>query len=189
MKLNHMGTREIETDRLLLRKFKYEDNNSMRKNWISNPNIQKIYSEPVYTTNKETKELLNRYIENYENKNYYRWNISIKGNNDSVGQIAYFLIDDKNHFGEIEYCIGEKFQNKGYITEAVKAIIGFGLKEIGLNKVQVCHKSNNPASRRVIEKSGFKYEGTLREYFYMDGEYIDRLYYSILKREWKMDNE
>lgn len=92
-----------------MRKFRYEDNHSMRKNWISNENIQKMYSEPIYITEKETKELLDKYIENYNNKNYYRWTITIKENNDSVGQIAYFLIDDKNHFGEIEYCIGENF--------------------------------------------------------------------------------
>lgn len=55
-----------------------------------------------------------------------------------------------------------------------------------LHKVQVCHKSNNPKSARVIEKSGFIYEGKLRDYFFMDGEYISRLYYSILEEEWNL---
>ena len=54
---------------------------------------------------------------------------------------------------------------------------------MNLHKVQICHKSINIPSRRVIEKCGFIYEGALRDYFYMDGQYVDRLYYSILKDE------
>jgi ribosomal-protein-alanine N-acetyltransferase len=60
----------------------------------------------------------------------------------------------------------------------------YGFEQIQLNKVQVCHKSTNLPSQRVIEKSGFTYEGRLREFFYIDGAYVDRLYYSMLQREW-----
>lgn len=90
-----------------------------------------------------------------------------------------------NHFGEIEYCIGEPFQRKGLATEATKAVIQYGFNRINLHKVQICHKSINTASRRVIEKCGFVYEGTSRDFFYENGKYIDRLYYSILKDEFK----
>lgn len=181
--LTHQGTKKIFSERLVLRKFHPNDNASMRKNWISNPNIQKMYSEPTYTTVTEVAEVIAKFEEGYRRGNYYRWAISLKGEEDCIGQIAYFLIDEKNHWAEIEYCIGEAFQNKGYMTEAVKAIIEFGFDEISLHKVQVCHKSNNIPSRRVIEKSGFVYEGALRDYFFMDGEYVDRVYYSMLETE------
>ncbi|MGL4697958.1 GNAT family N-acetyltransferase [Enterococcus larvae] len=184
MTLTHTGTQIINTSRLMLRPFTKEDNAAMRNNWISNPAIQKMYSEPVYTTEAETEALLDKWISSYSNDNYYRWAICLKETNECIGQIAYFLIDDTNHFGEIEYCIGEAFQNQGLMTEAVTTILHYGFEQIHLNKVQVCHKSNNMPSQRVIEKSGFVYEGKLREFFYMDGQYIDRLYYSILKREW-----
>lgn len=183
--LTHQGTKEIITDRLVLRKFRLEDNASMRKNWISNPNIQKMYSEPVYTTVTEVAEVIEKFRSGYQTDNYYRWAISLKDQEECIGQIAYFLVDEKNHWAEIEYCIGEDFQNKGYMTEAVKAILDFGFDEIGLHKVQVCHKSNNLPSRRVIEKSGFVYEGALRDYFFMDGAYVDRVYYSMLETERK----
>lgn len=181
--LTHKGTKEIVTERLILRKFRSEDNASMRKNWISNPAIQKMYSEPVYTTVTEVAEVIKKFKTGYQADNYYRWAIALKDEPGCIGQIAYFLIDERNHWGEIEYCIGEDFQNKGYMTEAVKAILDFGFDEIGLHKVQVCHKSNNIPSRRVIEKSGFVYEGALRDYFFMDGEYVDRIYYSMLETE------
>ena len=102
-----------------------------------------------------------------------------------IGQIAYFLVDNKNHFAEIEYCIGSDFQCNGYATEATKAVIAYGFEKINLHKVQICTKTINLPSKRVIEKCGFTYEGTLRDYFYMNDEYIGRLYFSMLRKEYK----
>lgn len=58
--LNNVGTKTIETDRMILRRFEYTDNLSMQKNWISNKKIQSLYSEPVYTTEVEVRELLDK---------------------------------------------------------------------------------------------------------------------------------
>lgn len=181
--LTHVGTAKIETERLILRRFRYTDDDNMLKYWISDPEIQSLYSEPVYSTKQEVKKLLDKYISSYEKNNFYRWAIIFKETDECIGQIAYFLVDNNNHFAEIEYCIGSVFQRKGLATEATKAVIQYGFDKMNLHKVQICHKSINIPSRKVIEKCGLNYEGTLRDFFYEDGKYIDRLYYSILKDE------
>ena len=157
--LTHIGTQTIETERLMLRRFRYADDHAMLKYWISDETVQKMYSEPVYSTRAEVKQLLDKYITSYEKSDYYRWAVILKENNQCIGQIAYFLVDNKNHFGEIEYCIGTAFQNKGYATEATRAVVSFGFDSIHLHKVQICTKSINAKSKRVIEKCGFTYEG------------------------------
>lgn len=182
--LTHVGTNTIETERLTLRRFEYTDNQSMRNNWISDEKIQSMYSEPVYSTEEEVRELLDKYIGSYERDDYYRWAVIEKASGECIGQIAYFLVDSKNHFAEIEYCIGSAFQRKGYATEAAKAVIAYGFDKINLHKVQICTKTINAPSKRVIEKCGLTYEGTLRDYFYMNGEYVGRLYFSILRDEY-----
>jgi ribosomal-protein-alanine N-acetyltransferase len=83
----------------------------------------------------------------------------------------------------------ESFSKKGLATEATKAVIQYGFEKINLHKVQVCHKSINIPSKKVIQKCGFIYEGTLRDFFYMDGQYMDRLYYSILRDEFQKTNQ
>lgn len=181
--LTHTGTTEIETKNLILRKFEYSDNDDMLKHWISDPKIQSMYGEPTYTTKDEVNKLLNKYITSYEKDDYYRWAIILKETNECIGQLAYFLVDNKNHFAEIEYCIGSNFQRKGYVTEATKSVIEYGFNSINLHKIQISHKSINTPSKKVIEKCGFIYEGTLRHYFYEDGQYVDRLYYSILRTD------
>lgn len=183
--LTHVGTNTIETERLILRRFEYTDNTSMLKNWIADEKIQSMYSEPVYSTKEEVKELLDKYIGSYEKNDYYRWAVIDKRSSECIGQIAYFLVDSKNHFAEIEYCIGSEFQCQGYATEATKAVIAYGFNEINLHKVQICTKTINMPSKRVIEKCGFTYEGTLRDYFFMDGNYVGRLYFSMLRSEFE----
>ena len=182
--LSHIGTQTIITERLTLRPFTYEDNNDMLTYWVSDPQIQSLYSEPTYTTTSEVKELLDKYISGYIKSDYYRWAIIEKDSNICIGQIAIFLVDNKNHFCEIEYALGKQFHRQGYATEAVKAILDFCFNQVNFHKMQVCHKEGNIASQGVINKCNFTYEGTLRDFFYTDKGYVNRLYYSMLKSEY-----
>lgn len=182
--LTHQGTLEINTKRLALRPFSYTDDEDMLTYWISDPAIQSMYSEPTYTTKESVKELLDKYICSYEKSDYYRWAIIEKASDICIGQIAIFLVDNKNHFCEIEYALGSKFHRKGYATEAVRSILDFCFNQVNFHKVQVCHKEGNIASQGVIKKCSFKHEGTLRDFFFMDGKYVSRLYYSMIKEEY-----
>ncbi len=111
--LTHVGTNTIETERLMLRRFEYTDNKAMRRYWIADESIQSMYAEPVYSTEEEVKELLDRYISSYEKKDYYRWAVIDKKAGECIGQIAYFLVDSKNHFAEIE-CMKEEYHTDDY---------------------------------------------------------------------------
>jgi len=183
--LNHCGTIQLGSDRLILRPFKYSDNEDMLQNWISDPAIQSLLSEPVYTTEEEVKELLDKWISSYKRPDYYRWAIIEKETSICMGQIAIFLVDNKNHFCEIEYGLGSEFHRRGYASEAVKVILEFAFNKVNFHKVQVCHKEGNAASQGVIRKNHFVYEGKLRDYFYMNGKYVSRLYYSLLRDEYE----
>ncbi|MDE6592102.1 MAG: GNAT family N-acetyltransferase [Oscillospiraceae bacterium] len=183
--LQHAGTQTIETERLILRRFSYSDTENVFKNWAGDEKVQSMYSEPIYPTCEAVRGLLEKYINSYEKDDYYRWAVALGGTDECIGQIAYFLVDSKNHFAEIEYCIGSEFQRKGYATEAARAVIKYGFESINLHKVQICTKTINAPSKRVIEKCGLTYEGTLRDYFYMDGRYVGRLYFSILREEYE----
>ena len=183
--LTHIGTQTIETERLILRRFHFSDLESVFTNWASDEHVQKMYSEPVYETIEAAEVMLARYISMYAQDDKYRWAVILKETGECIGQIAYFYVDSKNNFAEIEYCIGAAFQGRGYATEAAKAVIAYGFDRIGLHKVQICTKEINPKSKRVIEKCGLTYEGMLRDYFFVDGGYIGRLYFSILESEYR----
>lgn len=183
--MNSIGTEIIKTERLTLRKFDFADAEDMLELWVSKSEVQHLYSEPTYNTIDEVNGLLEKYIQNYENSDYYRWAIVDNDSNRCIGQIAFYIVDTNNNFAEIEYCISTDYQNRGLMTEALKSVIKFGFEEIGFHRIQISTKAINAPSKRVIEKSGFTYEGTLRDYFYYDGKYIGRLYYSMLFSEYE----
>ncbi|WP_040949153.1 GNAT family N-acetyltransferase [Gorillibacterium massiliense] len=183
--LAHCGTKRIETERLLLRPFEPHDAEDMLMYWISDPLVQSMYFEPVYSSIPEVQEMLGKIISSYNKDDYYRWAIIEKETQICIGQIAFFLVDSGNHFGELEYCIGQLFQRKGYATEATKAVVDYGFRKVHFHKIQICHADSNSASKGVISKCGFTYEGTLRDYFFIEGRYASRLYYSMLRDEWE----
>lgn len=185
--MNNIGTKVIDTERLILRKFKSEDIDSVFKNWAADDKVQSMYREPIYATREAVKELVeDNYVADYEKENSYRWAIISKDNNECIGQIAYYLVDKDNNFAELEYCIGREFQGNGYATEATKAVIEYGFESMNLHKVQISHMENNDKSKNVIKKCGFTFEGICRDYFYnsSNDEYISRVYYSILRKEY-----
>jgi len=75
--------------------------------------------------------------------------------------------------GELGYWIAKPYRNKGYMTEAISAVIHYGFSDLGLIRIQAFHSVENPASGRVLEKAGMTYEGTLRLY---NGREDERIY-------------
>ncbi len=184
--LTHVGTKIIETKRLILRRFEYSDIDSMLRNWIADEQTQWDYGEPYYSTPEAVKGLFDtKYIVSYSKDDYYRWAVIEKESGECIGQIAYFSVDTDNQHGEIEYVIGPAFQGKGYATEMTRAVIGFGFEKINFNRIEIDCRTENEASRRVIEKCGLTYEGVFRDFFWRKDHFEGRRVFSILKSEWK----
>jgi RimJ/RimL family protein N-acetyltransferase len=87
--------------------------------------------------------------------------------------------------GEIGYWLGVPYWNRGYVTEAARAIIDYGFRELGLNRIEAGHFSRNPASGRVMQKSGMQREGRQRQFVKKWDEYLDVELYAILRSEWE----
>jgi RimJ/RimL family protein N-acetyltransferase len=100
-----------------------------------------------------------------------------------VGAISLMDIRRDHQRGEIGYWIGKPYWNRGYATEATRALIRFGFQELDLNRIQATHLPQNPASGRVMEKAGMQYEGTLRQYVKRDHAYKDMCMRSILRHD------
>ena len=87
------------------------------------------------------------------------------------------------------YCMGRTHWGKGIMTEALTALIDFFFTEVGVNRIEADHDPNNPASGRVMEKSGMIYEGTLRQAGRSNQGIIDVSRWAILRQDWRKDHE
>ncbi len=82
------------------------------------------------------------------------------------------------------YAIGKNFWGKGYMTEAVGAILSYAFYEKGYDLISVSHYTDNLRSQKVIEKCGFQFEGVQRQSeLRYDGILKDKRWYSITKDE------
>ena len=133
---------------------------------------------------EDTKKVVAEYVNDSSKDNYYHWCIVLKETNEAVGSIGAFRLYDDLKLFEIGYCIGKKFWNKGITTEATKALIKFFFEEVGVNRIEARHDTKNPASGRVMIKSGLKFEGILRQAGKNNTGITDSAVYAILREEW-----
>ena len=86
---------------------------------------------------------------------------------------------------EISYFFTPSERDKGYGTEAVQLMIDYLFLSKELARIQAIADMRNKASQRVLEKAGFKREGTMRNCQFIRGDWRDHYLYSILREEWK----
>lgn len=182
--MKHKGTILIETDRLILRKFKDIDSNDMFKNWGSDANVTKYLSWETHKDIKDSEDIINLWISKYEDNSVYNWVIELKEINEVIGNISIVKLEDMHDACEIGYCISSKYWNKSITTEAFNAVIKYLFEEVGVNRICAKHDINNVASGKVMQKCGMVYEGTLREVQIRNNRFRSVAVYSILKKEW-----
>ncbi|MEK3779261.1 GNAT family N-acetyltransferase [Paenibacillus sp. FSL R5-0810] len=102
-----------------------------------------------------------------------------------VGSIGYLYLDEENKKTEIGYWLGKEYEGKGIITKSVKALINYAFDELKLNKIEIGVATDNARSRAIPEKLGFKREGEIRDYEYINGRYLDRIIYGLKANEWR----
>lgn len=171
---------KIETERIILRPISMFDAKDMFE-YASDPEVCKYVTWDAHKNLEETLSVLNKMTN--ENKNHPIFAITLKENKKMIGTIDAVLFGNNQHDkkAEIGYCINKNYWGNGLTTEAVKAFINYLFKTYNLHRIQAKHAIENPASGRVMQKSGMQKEGVLREYFYLKGEYLDIVMYSILE--------
>ena len=188
--LTHKGTIEFKTPRLLLRKFMMEDAEPMFNNYANDPEVTKFLPWAPHGSVENTKLLLADWIPQYKNPSYYNWAIELKDLHELIGGISIDDTKEEDRRCEIGYCMAKTYWNQGIMSEVVDAVLNHLFTEIGYNRIQAKHDVNNPASGRVMEKVGMKFEGILRSYYYrMNLGYCDFSVYSILSKKYFAQKE
>ena len=182
--LNHKGTVTIETDRLILRPFAMEDAEAMYRNWASDDEVSKHLTWPTHTSVEISKMVLTDWTSHYPEPDFYNWAIVLKENGpEPIGNISVVGIDNKVDAATMGYCMSRAHWGKGVMTEALTAVIDFFFDEVGFNRIDADHAVDNPASGRVMEKSGMRYEGTHRQAVRTNCGIVDIKKWAILKSD------
>ncbi|MCL2088037.1 MAG: GNAT family N-acetyltransferase [Oscillospiraceae bacterium] len=178
--MNHKGTITLETERLILRRFHIDDTDAMFCNWASDPEVSKYLTWETHPDISVSKAVIESWLPLYENPNHYSWAIVLKELGDPIGSIAAVEQRDDIKMVHIGYCIGRKWWNKGYTSEALAELIRFFFEDVGVNRIESRHDPCNPNSGKVMQKCGLKYEGTMRQDDISNQGICDSVRYAML---------
>lgn len=181
--MEHKGTKYFETERLILRPFRYEDADSCLRNWAADPEVYRYMSQDAQTA-ADVDAWLSGADEAYASPETYYWAVVEKASGEVIGEIFVDDFGARNGWCELDWKLGKAFWGKGYTTEAAKVIIRYLIADVGFHRVQAKCCVENPASERVMQKAGMTKDGTLRGYFHAkDGRWCDVVMYAMLAEE------
>ena len=181
--MQHLGTLQIETQRLILRRFTLADAQAMYENWASDEDVTKYLTWPTHTNVGISAMVLQDWVSHYGEETYYQWAIVPKDVGMPIGSIAAVKLQEQIGAVEIGYCVGKNWWHQGYTSEALQAIIDFFLHLVEANRVEARHDANNPHSGGVMRKCGMTFEGRLRQADRNNQGICDACVYSILAYE------
>lgn len=183
--MEQIGTKQLETKRLILRKLTIEDANEAFSNWCNSTKVDRYVLWKQHENVDVTKRQFEKWVLEYEDVKTYRWIVEIKETKQLIGTIDVSKKFLEYETCEIGYCYGEKFWGQGYATESLKAVIKYLFEEADAKLICAEHMENNPASGKVMKKAGMTYEGVQRSRVIdKEGKRNDLISYSITKEEY-----
>jgi ribosomal-protein-alanine N-acetyltransferase len=135
---------------------------------------------------EETNIIVDGWITDHQKRTIKNYTFAIELEKGGfIGLIALKLSSSKFNSAEVWYKINVEHWNKGYATEAIKAVIRFGFTKLKLHRINAGCAVENQASIRVLEKAGMTQEGRIRQLLPLVTGWMDSFHYAILDEDWK----
>ena len=176
------AAKRLETERLVLEGWTKKDARDLFA-YARTPNVGPLAGWKPHVNLADSKQRIKKlFIPNGT------WKITMKGEGKAIGSIGFEPdpyrpeIDAK----QLGYSLSEDYWGMGIMTEAAAEVLRYAFEEMELPIVSIETAPDNQRSRRVIDKLGFKYEGTMRDaYLTIEGKVRDTLLFSIKRDEWR----
>ena len=160
--MNNIGSINLETERLLLRRGTINDALEIYENYGSDPLVSKYVVWNKHVDINDAINLMKKWQESYSELTSYKWLVVEKESQKVIGSITAVKVGSANKTVALGYCFGSKWWNKGFATECLKRVIKFFFEQVHVETIYANHLTANIASGKVMKNAGMIYEGTLR---------------------------
>ena len=176
---------QIATQRLVLRDFTADD-------W---PYVLAYQRDPRYLryypwaarAEADVRDFVQGFIDQQseEPRRKFQLAITLPNQRGVIGNCGLRRKAQNDWEGDIGFELSPEFWGNGYATEAARAMIDFGFRQLALHRISSWCIADNAASARVLERVGMRLEGRLRENEHFKDRWWDTLLYGLLRPEWK----
>jgi RimJ/RimL family protein N-acetyltransferase len=171
---------ELTTPRLTLRGLQADDAAALLE-VLGDRQVTRYHSMPTMASLAEAEGALARLAARFEAGEAIRWAIQSHTERQLIGTIGLLHVVAEHYRGEIGYELGSRWWGQGLIPEAAAAVIDYAFSVLGLHRIEAGVLVDNQASVRVLEKLGFREEGTLRHYLHLKGRFEDVRWFGLLR--------
>lgn len=152
---------------------------------FSDRRMMRYWSSAAMTGRQEAENYVARIHEGFQAKSLFQWGVERKEDGLVLGTCTLFNLDPGNAKAELGYGLGSVHWGKGYMGEALSALLDFAFGTLRLRRLEADVDPRNDNSLRILGKLGFQREGLLRERWNVAGEIQDTAFYGLLAKEWR----
>ena len=172
----------LETEDLLLRRIRQKDAADIYR-YASDAEVARFVLWDPHRSPAETRSIVRDLRRRCRLGYPSSWAVTLRDTGRVIGTIGFVWYSAENASAELGYSFARDCWNRGYATQALKAVTRAAFRYLPVNRLEAQHDVRNPASGRVMQKCGFRREGILRNRIRNKGEYIDVALYALLRQD------
>ena len=173
----------LGTDRLVLRALAPSDAPALFT-IFGDSAVCRYWSRPALTDLHAATELQAEIARHFAARTLFQWGIAERATGAIVGTCTLAALSSEHRRAEVGFALAQAVWGRGYIAEALAALIGFAFDVLDLHRLEADVDPRNARSIRALERAGFTREGYLRERYFLHEELQDAIVYGLLRREW-----
>jgi ribosomal-protein-alanine N-acetyltransferase len=176
----------IATEHLRLREFVPGDLPAMLA-YVRDPLYLRYYTEEwERRSDDDVATFLQVLIDNQraDPRRMFQFAMTPRDDDRLIGNCGIRRVPDNEWEANIGYELAPAYWRRGFASEAARALVDFGFRELGLHRITAGCIADNVGSVRVLEGAGLRLEGRLRDHHYFRGRWWDELLYAVLEPEW-----
>ena len=175
----------ITGEQIILRGLELEDTDEILKHF-NDIELRRYLGHLIPISRDEEEQWIRNTWQNRQKGTEYVFGIEVKQNHLLIGTCSLFSIQRINRSAELGIAIwNKKFWSKGYGTEAINLLLGYGFNFLNFHSIFLIVNEDNPRAIKTYEKVGFKHSARHRESLFQDGKFKDTLLMDILEDEFR----
>ncbi len=172
-------------DSIILRAIEIDDLDIMQK-WANEPSIQYMLGGWHFPTNRNDQQ---KWYQNLSCNSMHQRYLIVDSSNNKIGMANLLNINFKDGNAELGLLLDPEYQGRGLGKEVVRSLMKYAFEELRLNRLETSIiATNKPSLSLFINKCNWKQEGVLRNWYFRQNKFIDKIMLGILAHEYKQFN-
>ena len=173
----------LQTARLTLRFIEADDVEALF-GLFTDREALRYWSSGPWLHPAQARDNVEQTLKAYMDGDALRFGVVLRETGELIGTATLYRFDRANHRCDIGYMLGRQHWGKGYMPEALEALIEYGFRKLELHRIEADIHPDNTASARILERLHFRREGHLRQRWFVHGEISDSIIYGLLRPDW-----